>query len=100
MEMEGTHEREFLNSSTSSRARANKSVRFDLRENSNRLQSSTGMVRVKITVTKQQLRQMLACKNKQAALEELLSTVKRRSMRKVQSSRGWRPALQSIPEEL
>ncbi|XP_010910679.1 uncharacterized protein [Elaeis guineensis] len=71
-----------------------------------------GVVRMKIVVTKQQLRQMVASTGRGRSnsghrplaappnLEQLMHVLRRRHMKRAEGCRsGWRPALQSIPEE-
>ncbi|KAG1355386.1 hypothetical protein COCNU_07G014980 [Cocos nucifera] len=74
-----------------------------------------GVVTVKIVVTKQQLRQMVASTGRgwsnsglhhlaaPPRMEQLLHVLRRRHMKRAEAEKGhgsgWRPALQSIPEE-
>ncbi|XP_008785057.1 uncharacterized protein LOC120110749 [Phoenix dactylifera] len=75
-----------------------------------------GVVRVKIVVTKQQLRQMVASRGRGRSnaghrplaapapdVEQLMHVLRRRHMKRAEAERGcrsgWRPKLQSIPEE-
>ncbi|XP_010918149.1 uncharacterized protein [Elaeis guineensis] len=75
-----------------------------------------GVVTVKIVVTKEQLRQMVASTGRgwsnaglhqlaaPPSMEQLLHVLRRRHMKKAEAGKGcngsgWRPALQSIPEE-
>ncbi|EHA8586882.1 hypothetical protein COCNU_scaffold001111G000010 [Cocos nucifera] len=74
-----------------------------------------GVVRMRIVVTKQQLRQMVASTGRGRSnaghrplaeppnFEQLMHALRRRHMKRAEAEkgcrRGWRPALQSIPEE-
>lgn len=70
-----------------------------------------GAVRVKIVVSKQELRQMLASMNQRnnnhqmPSLEQLLHVLRKLRMNRAETAKAyrgdcWKPALQSIPEEI
>ncbi|KAK7272292.1 hypothetical protein RJT34_28795 [Clitoria ternatea] len=68
----------------------------------NHCNSTNGPLRIRLVVTKEELKRMLRNKNEddappQTSLEELLSDMKLRE-RKVFDVNSWRPALESIPE--
>ncbi|XP_020238214.1 uncharacterized protein LOC109817390 [Cajanus cajan] len=88
-----------------------KKVRFELQDNEGGSDgnSRSGPVRIRLVVTKQELKRMLRNKNENdlqyTSLEHLLSDMVLREKRVCEigkyggSINSWRPALESIPEE-
>jgi hypothetical protein len=89
-----------------------KMVRFKLQEDDStvgrgrsddRGDSGSGVVRIRVVVTLEELKQLLDCKDsfKQSSVEQLVSAMKLRGRRVSadQVDDGWRPALESIPED-
>jgi len=90
-----------------------KMVRFKLQEDDSTVgrgrsddrgdSGSTGVVRIRVVVTLEELKQLLDCKDsfKQSSVEQLVSAMKLRGRRVSadQVDDGWRPALESIPED-
>ncbi|KAG9454045.1 hypothetical protein H6P81_006949 [Aristolochia fimbriata] len=61
---------------------------------------TTNVVRLRIMVTPQELNQILK-DNKHGSIEQLVEMIKRdgRVVARVNSGRGWKPVLESIPED-
>lgn len=99
-----------------------KTVRFKLQEDeddSSRVikngthddESNSGVVRIRLVVTQQELKQLLNYKNdsvsNRSSVEQLLSALKSRSGRRISADQigtsttdeSWRPVLESIPED-
>jgi hypothetical protein len=89
-----------------------KMVRFKLQEDDSTVgrgrsddhgDSGSGVVRIRVVVTLEELKQLLDCKDsfKQSSVEQLVSAMKLRGRRVSadQVDDGWRPALESIPED-
>lgn len=90
-----------------------KIVRFKLKEDEERSNgacgnSRSGIVRVRLVVTKEELQRILSCENdnQQTSLEQLLSSMKLRGSRICEVGEdddgvinAWRPTLESIPED-
>ncbi|KAK9924544.1 hypothetical protein M0R45_032909 [Rubus argutus] len=99
-----------------------KTVRFKLQEDeddSGRVikigthddESKSGVVRIRLVVTQQELKQLLNYKNdsvsNRSSVEQLLSSLKSRSGRRISADQigtsttdeSWRPVLESIPED-
>ncbi|XP_057508961.1 uncharacterized protein LOC130791717 [Actinidia eriantha] len=68
--------------------------------------SKNGAVRIRVVVTRRELIQILRSETKYSSVEQLLKAMKLKS-RKIspvrtsdeRTNRGWRPALESIPED-
>ncbi|KAK6252061.1 hypothetical protein QUC31_013781 [Theobroma cacao] len=92
-----------------------KMVRFKLNEESNadrgrQAESKDGVVRIRLVVTQKELKQILSSRKdlKHTSAEGLIRVMKLRGIRISEGGRtsdddgfhgGWRPALESIPEE-
>ncbi|EOY01467.1 Uncharacterized protein TCM_011341 [Theobroma cacao] len=90
-------------------------VRFKLNEESNadrgrQAESKDGVVRIRLVVTQKELKQILSSRKdlKHTSAEGLIRVMKLRGIRISEGGRtsdddgfhgGWRPALESIPEE-
>ncbi|OMO75495.1 hypothetical protein CCACVL1_16156 [Corchorus capsularis] len=85
-----------------------KMVRFKLNEE-NQGDSKNGVVRIRLVVTQKELKQILSCrkdlKQQNSSMEQLIKVMKLRGIRVSDDDHedgfhgGWRPALESIPEE-
>lgn len=105
----------------SSKKKKKKTVRFKLQEdeddsgraikNGRHDESKSGVVRIRLVVTQEELKQLLNYKkdsvSNSSSVEQLLSSLKSRSGRRVSADQigtsttdeSWRPILESIPED-
>ncbi|XP_057457593.1 uncharacterized protein LOC130748390 [Lotus japonicus] len=112
---EGTKVEQIMKASSSSpklekaRRKESKKVRFNVQDQDHRRCKGSGNMRIKLVVTKEELKRMLRNENgndaPQTSLAQLLSDMKLRekSVSKIEENDGglnsWRPALESIPED-
>lgn len=89
-------------------SRKRKLVKFKLREEDKKENGSTGGgMRIRVVVTKEELKQILSQRNKDLKLscvEQLAKAVRLREMMRIHEAVGssngsWKPALESIPED-